>query len=133
MNIFIDTSAFVAYTDRTDANHDTAKEFLDSLAQRDRLHTSNYILDETITRLRFTLGHAQATTFAETILADPVCRVHYIDAAAQERALKVFKKFRDQRLSFTDCSTVSLVRDLGLDAVFAFDEDFSRVGLRTLP
>lgn len=133
MNLFVDTSAFIALTDKSDNQHARSKAQLESLLPQDRFHTSNYVLDETITRLRFTLGASKASTFAKAILEDPSFQIHYVDPAVEREALSILRKFRDKPLSFTDCTTIALVNALGLDAVFAFDEDFSKVGLRTLP
>lgn len=133
MRLFIDTSAFVALGDRGDRNHSAAKGFYRGLTSGDRLYTSNYVADETITRLRYTAGHGPAIRFADTVLESRLWSVQYVDRDREKAAVEVLRKYGDQRLSFTDCTTVALVRELRLDAVFAFDEDFVRVGLKTLP
>lgn len=133
MRLFVDTSAFIALHDRSDGRHIRAKTFYDTLTAADRLFTSNYVVDETITRLRYTIGRAAAVSFGEAILTGRLYEVVYVDADLEAEALRVLKRYKDKDLSFTDCTTVSFLAQRGLDAVFAFDEDFSRVGLRTLP
>lgn len=133
MKVFVDTSAFVALHDRSDQKHGQAKGFFDNLTTADRLFTSNYIVDETITRLRYVTGHAAAVTFADHFFASKIFSIFYIDEEMEKQALKVLKKFRDKKLSFTDCASMALVHDSGLDAIFAFDDDFRAAGFRTVP
>ncbi|MBI5245380.1 MAG: type II toxin-antitoxin system VapC family toxin [Elusimicrobia bacterium] len=133
MRIFIDTSAFIALEDRSDRQHPAAREFYLSLTPADRLFTSNYILDETATRLRYTIGLDAAVRFLETMSASRLVRILYVGPDLDKEALGVMKKFRDKRLSFTDCSTIALARTHGLDGVFAFDDDFAGLRLRLFP
>lgn len=129
----MDTSAFVALEDRSDGKHDEARRFFESLRPADRLHTSNYVVDETVTRLRYTAGHGAAVAFAEAVLASRLFTIHYVDSQLEAAAVKILKRFKDKKLSFTDCTTMALLETAGLDAVFAFDEDFVAAGFRVVP
>lgn len=133
MKLFFDTSAFIALQDRSDGAHEAARRVYESLTFADRLFTSNYVVDETITRLRYTIGLPAALAFADAVLDGRLYRVLYVDEEVEAASLTFLKKYKDKRLSFTDATTISLVRENGLDAVFAFDEDFRKVGLRLLP
>lgn len=133
MKVFVDTSAFVALVNRSDQNHGRAQEFFAGLKPADRLHTSNFILDETITRLRMTAGHRAALEFAEATYQSPLYAIHTIERVLEKKALEIFKKFRDKKLSFTDCTSFSLMRNMVLTEAFAFDEDFAAMGFRCLP
>ena len=133
MKLFLDTSAFVALEDRSERRHAQARAFYESLTPRDQLYTTNYVVDETVTRLRYTIGHAAAVTFAETVLKSRLFRIVYVDAELEKSALNVLRKYKDKRLSFTDCISIAAVERLRLDAVFAFDDDFVAVGLWAVP
>lgn len=133
MRLFADTSAFIALHDRSDARHPQARRFYESLGAADRLFTSNYVVDETITRLRYAVGHAAAVAFAETILKSRLYSILYVDSDLERSALGFLKRYKDKKLSFTDCTTMALLHEHGLDAVFAFDDDFTKTGLRVLP
>lgn len=133
MRLLFDTSAFIALEDRADACHASAKRCFDGLTRADRCVTTNYVVDETITRLRYAIGWQAATVFADAILKSRLFEHVYVDADMEAAALSVMKRCRDQRLSFTDCATIAFARAQRIDAVFAFDEDFRKVGLRTLP
>ena len=129
----MDTSAFIALNDRSDRLHERAKDFFTRLTAADRLHTSNYVIDETITRLRYANGHAAAVGFADAVVGGKLFDIAYVDAELEKAAMRVLKKYKDKRLSFTDCTTVALAQALRLEGVFAFDDDFAAVGLAMLP
>ena len=48
------------------------------------------------------------------------------------RALNVYERLEDARLSFTDCVSFAVMRALEISAAFAFDRDFERAGFRLL-
>jgi hypothetical protein len=50
-----------------------------------------------------------------------------------DEAWKLFRLYKDKSLSFTDCTTIALARNMGIIRVFAFDDDFKWVGLETVP
>lgn len=133
MKLFIDTSALIALSDRTDQYHAQASLFLKSTSAVPEFHTSNYVLNEVITRLRFTAGVPIAVEFAESIRASRLYHIHPIDQRIEELALAVLKKYADYLLSFADCTTIVLMEELRLTRVFAFDEDFRKVGYLLVP
>ncbi len=133
MKLFIDTSALIALADRTDQYHVQATQFLRTASSAPELHTSNYVLNEVITRLRFTAGVRIAVEFAESIQGSRLYTIHPIDQRIETLALAVLKKYADHPLSFTDCTTIVLMEQLRLTRIFAFDEDFRKVGYLLVP
>jgi len=133
MELFVDTSAFVALTNKADQYHKRAKEFLGLFSPAWKLHTSNYIIDETITRIRMVAGHKNALTFSKMLFSSRVYKIHYIDEIIEKESFKIFEKFSDKKLSFTDCTSFALMRRLELNEAFAFDDDFIAVGFEIVP
>lgn len=133
MKLFVDTSAFVAVVDHADQFHPAAKAFIDALPEHVQLITSNYILDEMITRLRMTVGAEVAIRAVERIWGDDHYRIHTVDRSIEEDALKRLRKYAEHRLSFTDCTTLVLLERSGIERLFAFDEDFRKIGYTLLP
>jgi predicted nucleic acid-binding protein len=129
MITFVDTSALIALTDRRDTYHQEAvavqKQFR---AANTRLVTSTYVISETITWLRYNLGHAVAVDFGNKILASSVVTIKDIDDAHFVKAFELFKKFEDQAFSFTDCTSFALMKSLKLKQAFTFDAHFSIMG-----
>ena len=62
--VFVDTSAFFAFTDRRDQNHATARAIQEQLsARRARQLTTNFIIAETHALFLGRLGRRAATRF----------------------------------------------------------------------
>lgn len=133
MKLFVDTSALIALADRTDQYHVQASRFVQSVSAVPEFHTSTYILNEVITRLRFTAGVVAALNFAESIRASRLHQIHLVDRRIEDHALAVLRKYADHPLSFTDCTTIVLMEQLRLTRIFAFDDDFRKVGYLLVP
>ena len=66
--IFVDTGAWIALTDKSDHYHLEANQIYAALKQRNpRFVTTDYIIDETVTRLRYDANHQVAVTFLDSI------------------------------------------------------------------
>lgn len=137
MRLFVDTSAFVAIEDLGDSNHGRAMDFREKV-RRDKtpfrtLYTSNYILDETITLLRFHCGRHVAVAFRKAIDTSRVVRVLWVDDALEKAAWGIFEKYSDKEYSFTDCTSFALMEVEAIRSAFAFDEHFLQQGFNVFP
>ncbi|AKH96619.1 PIN domain-containing protein [Halanaeroarchaeum sulfurireducens] len=68
--------------------------------------------------------------------ADPYPQVYdmlRVSAAVFADAVRVFERYDDQGLSFTDATTIALSRRHDVDAVLSFDDDFDGVVERIDP
>ena len=127
--IFVDTSAFLAIENRRDAHHSSALDFrTTSLKQREPFITSDYVLDESYTIIRWRAGHAIATQFGEAIRNSSLVRIEYLSQELLEQAWRIFKKFADHEFSFTDCTSFALMEHLHISTVFTFDAHFREYG-----
>jgi predicted nucleic acid-binding protein len=68
--IFVDTSFWVALTNRRDEHHDGAKTLL-AAHEHDPLITTNEVRGETWTFLRRRAGHATAVRFLDAVNSSP--------------------------------------------------------------
>lgn len=127
--IFVDTSAFVALYNKNDQHHAAAAQYLGGLDHSAvALHTTNYIFDETLTRIRSQDGFQAARRFAEGFRRSTLFVYHYVDRDTETQALSIFEKFADKLLSFTDCTSFAVMRAHKIAQAFTFDDDFSKVG-----
>lgn len=133
--IFIDTSWFYAIEVEPDKYHEEAMKTKKQLAQGTYgvPYTSNYILDETVTLLRFKASLKAAVIFKEKIKNSKVLRVVRISEDLEAKAYKKLKKFRDLPLSFTDCTSFAVMESLNVKRVFTFDNDFKKAGYVVFP
>ena len=64
MRVFVDTWAWYALADRSNRDHDLARSINNQLLDEScTFVTTNYVLDETITLIRYRVGHAAAVRF----------------------------------------------------------------------
>jgi len=134
--IFIDTSAFLAISNKKDEHHEEAVEFLKSIMDGKRftrIVTSDYVIDETVTRIRFAVGHGGAVGWLKNIEASGVLEVLRVDEEIFERSIELFKKYSDKSLSFTDCTSFALMEKKKIMHSFTFDGDFEKAGFVKYP
>lgn len=124
MKVFVDTGAFCALAVPKDRNNQKAKSIHERLRESKAiLYTSDYLLDETYTLLKMRGSHATSVIFMDQIAASRI-NIHRITEDIEAAAKTIFRKFDDNRLSFTDCTSFALINHLDLQAVFAFDNHF---------
>lgn len=122
--IFIDTGAFVARYIESDEKHRAAVKAWGRLGRERKLHTSQHVIDETITLLRRRTNPPFAIATAENLYQSPALTILRSDAEDECRALAVLKKYADHDLSFTDCLTVALMERHRLATIFTDDAHF---------
>jgi len=131
--IFSDTGAWIALSDKSDQYHHNAVRIYSELKNRkERFVTSDYVLDETLTRLRYDAGYRIAVKFLDAIAASQesgILSVVRIDDMLFAKAVSVFRKYDSAVLSFTDCTSFALCREYGIHQAFAFDSHFSMMGI----
>lgn len=137
MKIFIDTSAFLAILASDQNLHFQAKEILLELQQQHAIFfTSSFVLSETYTRIIYDLHLKIAEKFHQMIISGEetgFMRVFWLDQLIDEEIYKIYKKFSEHKLSYTDASSYLLVKKFHLDAIFTFDRAFKKVGLSVKP
>lgn len=135
--IFLDTSAFLALVNEKDENHAEAIQFLDEIKtgkiRIKKIITSDYIIDETLTRIRYSVGHKEAVEWGTDIFTSRVIEKIDIGSEIFRSAWKMFCTYNDKKFSFTDCTSFALMTKRGIDKVFSFDVDFERIGFFLLP
>jgi len=129
MKIFVDTSAWLALNDRNDQCHSEAVSKLKNVTkQKIELITSEYVVDESITIIRYRVSHKAAVVFGDSLMNSTIVTVADITEEERFRAWMLFKKYDDKELSFTDCTSFALMNKLKLRKAFAFDDHFKQIG-----
>jgi predicted nucleic acid-binding protein len=132
--IFVDTGAFVARYIRHDAEHRRAKRAWAEIDRSgSRCLTSSFVLDETFTLLGRRASYAFAADRARALLGSKALTVLRPDADDEFKAVELFAKFADQRVSFTDCVSFVLMRRHRLERAFTFDRHFVAAGFEVTP
>ena len=126
--IFVDTGAWIGVAVARDDTHQAAAAYARELAERKTLLvTTNYVLAEAYTRIRYDDGHAKAIVF-DTLIREMVRRrqlsIRWITPPIHEDALELFRRYDDQDFSIVDCTSFVAARRLKLREVFGFDRHF---------
>ena len=129
--IFVDTGAWYALVDSDDADHKAAAAFL--AANSMPLITTNFIFSETVTLIRYRVGHVAARSFGQKLQESRFVRIVAVTPADEERAWDIFRKYQDQDFSFVDCTSFAVMERMKLSTVFGFDRHFSVMKYAVVP
>ena len=130
--IFVDTSDWYASSSVRDANHEAAKRFLQSAPER--LVTTDYVIDETLTLFRARGENQHALTFGAEMIDGSFAEIRTIGSTDFAEAWNVFQTFADKQRSFTDCTSRVVIDRLASQRAMAFDDHFRQFGtVRVVP
>ncbi len=129
--LFVDTGAWLAFANGADPGHERVRALLRAFDQR--LVTSNFIFDETVTLVLYRMGHHNATRVGNALRDGNVTGL--VRASAEDEALawELMCNRPDQTYSFTDCVSFEMMRRLTITKAATLDDDFRREGFEALP
>jgi uncharacterized protein len=132
--LFVDTWGWLVLANDRDPAFDAVAELRRQYAKSGGLWiTTDYVLDETITRLFMTTPFRQAEAFCKGIFESQKAEVLAIEPIHLQRFEEAYRlrlRYRDKpRISFTDLTSFSVMRELGIRQVLTADAHFTQVGL----
>jgi uncharacterized protein len=135
--VFVDTGAWIGIAVARDEMHEAAAAYARHLAaSKASLFTTNYILAEAYTRIRYDDGHAKAIVF-DTLIREMIRRRHltvrWMTPALHDEALEIFRRYDDHMFSIVDCASFVVARRLRVREVFGFDHDFATMSFVLRP
>lgn len=125
--IFVDTSFWVALTNRRDPRNLDARALLESHGG-DRLITTNEVRGETWTFLRRRAGHGPAVAFLDALAASPRTELVRVSASVEADAAAWLRRRDDREFSWVDATSFATMRERRIAEALAFDGDFSAAG-----
>jgi predicted nucleic acid-binding protein len=132
--VFVDTAGWMACADRADPAHLQCCSARDAALEAGHiLVTTDFIVDETLTLIRFRLGLEAADAWWQQIDRSARVRWERVESDRFERARHLFFQYRDKDLSFTDCTSVVIMRELRFTQVITTDRHFHQMGFEVLP
>lgn len=132
MNVFVDTSAFLAVLNRNDYWAVRAARAWSELVNAEAgMVTTSYVVVETTAILQRRIGIEAVRAFVDQIL--PVVEVDYVDAGLHSAALSVLLTAAARDLSLVDCCSFESMRRRGIRTAFAYDAHFAQLGFELLP
>ena len=131
--IFVDTGAWIAILNPNDQYHrEAVAVYRHFQQQKTRFLTTDYVIDETVTRLRYDTNHSIAVMFLERIellVETNVLTLIEIDNRLFREAIALFRQYDSTRLSFTDCTSFVVCAENNIHEAFAFDQHFLMMGI----
>ena len=134
MKVFIDTWGWLTLLDRRESRHEEVVNYYRDLRfQRGLTYTSDYVLDETITllfrRLPFTIARASLESVQQAITERYLVLVH-VTPEQFDLAIQLRLKFQDKpRISFTDFTSMVVMREREVAHILTEDDHFTQVGM----
>jgi len=138
MIVFADSSAYIAYYNKRDKNHNKAISFIKKIRNRDFgpviIYTSDYVFDEVITAiLILTKNKDLAIKIGESIKKSKITKIIKVDEEIFQKAWETFKEYKDKLWSFTDCTSFAIMEKMNIKTVFTFDKHYKQAGFNTIP
>ena len=132
--VFVDTAGWVACADGADPAHLRCTAARDaSLKSGAVLVTTDFVVDETLTLLRFRLGLDAAEAWWHQVDRSPRLRWERVDSDRFEKARQLFFQYRDKGFSFTDCTSFTIMREVRLTRALTTDRHFRQMGFQVVP
>jgi len=132
--VFVDTWGWMALGHRRDPSHSEIRRFYHELReQRVPVYTSDYVLDEVITLLFRRELSSEAIRFTEGLFTAAALGHMVVERVTSDRfaaAWEFRRQFQDKPLiSFTDLTSMVIMRERGIPLVLTEDEHFLQVGM----
>ena len=135
--VFVDTGGWIAMAVKRDRYHKRAATYYLKLSEdKVRMVTSNHVLAETYTRIRYDDGHDKALQFNALIqeaLKSGRLNLQWVTPAIHRDAWDIFEKYSDQDFSFVDCTSFAIAERIGVKEAFGFDDHFKTMGFILKP
>ena len=137
MTCFIDGSAWIAITDRTNENHEPSKEYFKSLLEKDaKIVTNNLALDDVLQWLKKNRSAEVARQFLNNIdesILTVNLRMDWISRRVRRAALNNFLKSKDTNLELKHFLIHETIKRKRVDVLFTFDQKFKVFGIPLVP
>ena len=137
MRIFVDRIAWIALADKEDPNHSIFKEqFKYYLDGGHNFYTTNVIVGNVISHIKETQGGVRANKFYD-IFEEAWLGTHlhflWIGRRTQRDAVKLFKKFPEEKLSLFDAANIVLMNRRNIRFIMTTNSAYSKMGFKMIP
>jgi uncharacterized protein len=130
--VFVDAGGWISVLMTGDQYHESGKQYFEALTvRRAALITTDFVLAEVITRLRYDGSHRKAAEFI-ALYREAESRgsltIFPITAEIWKEAEAIFLRYDDAVLSFTDCMSFAFLERHTVDEVFGYDSHYEMMG-----
>ncbi len=133
---FVDSWGWVALAVSDDPEHGLSESLIRRLQTEGALLvTSNLVVAESLTRLRYDFGLPAALDLLATIellVESRSASVLFVDEPLWSQAVAWFRRYDDQRFSMVDCTSFAIMEALGITTALTADRHFATTGFAPL-
>lgn len=123
--IFVDTSAWIAITNRRDGYHKEADGIFRGLLRDKRLLlTTNWTAYEALSVIKAKAGYVHALSLWKKLNTLKVVTIIWISRDMESTGLEMFFRYKDKTWGVVDCVSFVVMEKLGCREAFAFDKHF---------
>ncbi len=101
---------------------------MEDLLSSHRIHTSDYVFTELVALMGARSGFPAAWKAGETLRRHPGLETLEVTSEVREEAWRLFGKYRDQEVSFVDCTSFALITRDRIPKIFTYDWHFRLLG-----
>ena len=127
--IVLDTSFIVSYFNTRDQNHLKAVKLMKKI--REPLCITDYIFGEVVTVSLIRLKSLDRATKIGNVLLKSL-KIINVEKTSFDNAWNIFCKQKETVLSFTDCTTISVMLENDIEKIATFDGDFGKISRITV-
>lgn len=132
MKLFLDTGVLIAAISPADKHHAAARNVFHRIAEHEwkEVYTSDYVLAEALNFVRFKIRRREAVdaalepVFGRRDAPAAVTGILRIHSGRFADALERFRTYFDRGLSFTDCTTLTVMDQEDIEELATFDSGF---------
>ena len=131
--VFVDTVAWLALLNSSDALHAPARQIMDQLrSQGARLTTTEFVLLEVADALCMPLIRDHTIRFIEGLRHLPVLDIIPVSESLVAAGWKLYCQRNDKSWGLTDCISFTVMREKHLTQAFTSDHHFTQAGFTKL-
>ena len=122
--IVLDTSFIVSYFNTPDQNHLKAVKLMKKI--HEPLCMTDYIFGEVVTVSLIRLKSLDRASKIGNVLLKSL-KIINVEKTSFDNAWNIFCKQKETVLSFTDCTTISVMLENDIEKIATFDGDFGKI------
>lgn len=122
--IVLDTSFIVSYFNTRDQNHLKAVKLMKKI--HEPLCMTDYIFGEVVTVSLIRLKSLDRASKIGNVLLKSL-KIINVEKTSFDNAWNLFCKQKETVLSFTDCTTISVMLENDIEKIVTFDGDFGKI------
>ena len=125
--VFLDTGFFLAVKNKDDKNFQTAQSWMRRFLKNEfgEIYTSTFVFNELVTLALVRIKRSDfAINLGNYILKSKKIKIISFTDEDFKNSWKIFQKYKEKRLTFTDCSILVHCKRLNCNFLATFDTHF---------